>query len=56
MWKIDPKDKHTQKQALSYTNLYAEHVCNSGTTLRNSGEEEEEKEKRMTELQKYQNT
>jgi heptaprenylglyceryl phosphate synthase len=23
-WKIDPKDKHTQKQACSYTNSYVE--------------------------------
>jgi hypothetical protein len=38
MWKRDSKDKHTQKQAWSYTNLYVEHICNSGTTLWNSGE------------------
>jgi hypothetical protein len=45
------KDKHIQKQALSYTNSHVKHVCNSGTILWNSGREG--KEKRMTEHQYY---
>jgi hypothetical protein len=46
MWKIDPKDKHKHKNKhWSYAYLYVKHVCNSGTTLWNS--REEEKEKRM---------
>jgi hypothetical protein len=36
VWKTDPKETYTQKQTLSYTNLYVEHVCNR-TTLLNSG-------------------
>jgi hypothetical protein len=44
MWKIDPKDKHTQKQTWSYTNLYVEHVYNNGITLWKSGEEGKERE------------
>jgi hypothetical protein len=39
--------KYTQKQTWSYTHLHVEHVCNSETTLWNSGEEG--KEKLMTE-------
>jgi hypothetical protein len=34
-----PKDKH-----ISYTNSYVEHVCNSETTLWNSGKEGKGKE------------
>jgi hypothetical protein len=41
------KDKHIQKK--SYTNSVIEHVCNSVTTLWNSGKER--KEKRMIEQQ-----
>jgi hypothetical protein len=43
MWKIDPKINTYKKQALSYTNSYIEHVCNSGTTLWNLGKEGKEK-------------
>jgi hypothetical protein len=43
------KDKHTQKQARSYTKSEVENVCNSGTTLWNSGKEG--REKRMIETQ-----
>jgi hypothetical protein len=39
------RQTYTQKQAWSYTNLDVEYVCNSGTTLWNSGKER--KEKRM---------
>jgi hypothetical protein len=48
------KDKHTQKQARSYTKSEVENVCNSGTTLWNSGKEG--REKRTIEHQQYQNT
>jgi hypothetical protein len=41
---MDTKDKHTQKQALSYTSSYVEHVSNSGTTLWILGKEGKEKE------------
>jgi hypothetical protein len=53
MWKIDPKDKHSQKQTWTYTNLYTEHVYNSGTTLGTQGEKG--KKKRMIEstISKY---
>jgi hypothetical protein len=37
------RETYTQKQTRSYTKLYVEHVCNSGTTLWNSGEEGKEK-------------
>jgi hypothetical protein len=54
-WKIDSKDKHIHnKQAQSYTNSCVEHVCNSRTTLWNSGNEG--KEKRMIEHQQYHKT
>jgi hypothetical protein len=33
MWKIDPKDKYTQKQTWSYTNSYGVQVCNRWSTL-----------------------
>jgi hypothetical protein len=42
-WKIHLKDKHAQKQTWSYKNSYVEHVCNSGSTLWNSGKEAKEK-------------
>jgi hypothetical protein len=41
--------KNLEKQAQSYTNSNVEQVCNSGTTLWNSGKEG--KEKRTTEHQ-----
>jgi hypothetical protein len=42
------------KQTCSYTNLYVEHVCNSGATLWNSGKEG--KERRMIEHQQCRKT
>jgi hypothetical protein len=39
------KDKHVhKKQVRSYTNSDVEHICNSGTTLWNSGKEGKEKQ------------
>jgi hypothetical protein len=49
MWKIDPKINIYTKTNMIYTNSIVEHVCNSGTTLWNSGKEG--KEKRMLEFQ-----
>jgi hypothetical protein len=43
MWKIDPKGKSIHKNKHGNVHTYAEHVCNSGTTLWNSGEEGREK-------------
>jgi hypothetical protein len=54
MWKTDPKDKHIHKNKHNHTNSYVEHVCNSGTTLWNSGKEG--KQKRMIEHQQYRKT
>jgi hypothetical protein len=51
MWKIDPKINIYTKQARSYTNSDAEHVCNSRTTLWKSGKDG--KEKRMIEHKQY---
>jgi hypothetical protein len=48
-WKIDSKDKHMHKTSMIYRNSDEEHVCNSGTSLWNLGEEG--KEKRMIEHQ-----
>jgi hypothetical protein len=53
IWKIDPKDKHIHKNMHDYTQTYVNHICNSGTTLWNLGEQG--KEKRMIEHQQYQN-
>jgi hypothetical protein len=49
VWKIDTKDKCTQRQTSSNTISYVECVCNSGTTLWNLGKEGKEK----TECQQY---
>jgi hypothetical protein len=51
MWKIDPKDKHIHKNKHEHIQTHVEHVCNSETTLWNSGKEG--KEKRMIEHQQY---
>jgi hypothetical protein len=45
------RETYTQNQTWSYTNVYVEHVCNSGNTVWNS--EKEGKEKGMTERQQY---
>jgi hypothetical protein len=50
LWKIQKINIHTQKKT-TYPNSDVEHVCNSGTTVWNSGKEE--KEKRMIEHQQY---
>jgi hypothetical protein len=42
-WKIDPKINIPTKTG-SHTNSVVEHVCNSVTTLWNSGKERKEKE------------
>jgi hypothetical protein len=48
MWKIDPKiNVYTKTSVITYADV--EHVCNSGSSLWNSGEEG--KEKRMIEHQ-----
>jgi hypothetical protein len=49
-WNIDLKDKHINtKTSMIIYKLNVEHVCNSGTSLWDSGKEG--KEKRMTEHQ-----
>jgi hypothetical protein len=50
MWKIDPSiNIYTKTSMIIYTNSVVEHVCDSGTTLWNSGKVR--KEKRMIEQQ-----
>jgi hypothetical protein len=44
MWKIDPKIKTYTKTKHDHTSSGIEHVCNSGTTLQNSGKRERKRE------------
>jgi hypothetical protein len=43
-WKIDPKNKHIHKNKYYHIQTHVEHVCNSGTTVWNSGRRKRKRE------------